>query len=112
MPRVADFPFAALGLLWPAIAAEQTSEFAAAVAQGFLDLAGEPTGESLGLEPGWVTPNEIVLELESVRLRGFCRSAKGHPTLVCAPFALHAPISHPATVWLKRCELPPAVPCS
>ena len=90
MARVADLPLAALGLLWPAIAAEQTSEFAAAVAQGFLDLAGDLNGEPLGLEPGWVTPNEIVLELESVSLRGFGTSAKGQPTLVCAPFALHA----------------------
>ena len=90
MARVADLPLAALGLLWPAIAAEQTSEFAAAVAQGFLDLASDLNGEPLGLEPGWVTPNEIVLELESVSLRGFSASAKGQPTLVCAPFALHA----------------------
>jgi poly(3-hydroxybutyrate) depolymerase len=89
MARVADYPFAALGLLWPAIMAEQASEFAAAVAHGLIDLAGEPEGETHGAEPAWVTPNEVVLELESVRLRGFCKSAKGQPILVCAPFALH-----------------------
>ena len=85
MARVADFPLAALGLLWPAIAAEQTSEFATAVAQGFLDLAGDLNGEPLGLEPGWVTPNEIVLELESVTLARLWHVRKGttHPGL-CA----------------------------
>ncbi len=88
MPGVDDYPLAALGLLWPAIIAEQASELATAWTQGLLDLANAH-GEPPGAEPGWVTPNEVVLDLESVRLRGFCTSAKGQPILVCAPFALH-----------------------
>lgn len=95
MPGSRDIPIplAAFGLLWPALVAEQTSAFAAAMAQGFLDLAGDPRGEPHAVEPGWVTSNEIVLELESVRLRAFYGSATGaRPVLVCAPFALHGAV--------------------
>ena len=89
MPGITDYPFAALGLLWPAIVAEQASEFAVAMVDAFVDLAGQDA-EVQGVEPAWVTPNEVMLELDSVRLRGFCKFTNGPPTLLCAPFALHA----------------------
>jgi poly(3-hydroxyalkanoate) synthetase len=37
----------------------------------------------------WTTPNSIVLELSSMRLRDFSRQATGQPVLVCVPYALH-----------------------
>ena len=90
MPGIADYPLVAFGLLWPALVAEQTSEFSAAVAHGLVDLAdGAHDGPHL-VEPGWVTSNEVVLELASVRLRRFGKPTSRRPTLICAPFALHA----------------------
>ena len=90
MPDLADYPLFAFGLLWPALVAEQTSEFAAAVAQGLVDLAEGPQDEQHLVEPGWVTSNEVALELASVRLRRFGKPTSQRPTLICAPFALHA----------------------
>jgi poly(3-hydroxyalkanoate) synthetase len=90
MPSVADYPLIAFGLLWPAFVAEQASELAGAVAHGLIDLAGGPHDESNLVEPEWITQNEVALELASVRLRRFGKSGLGRPTLICAPFALHA----------------------
>jgi poly(3-hydroxyalkanoate) synthetase len=90
MPSVADYPLIAFGLLWPAFVAEQTSELAGAVAHGLIDLADGPHNESHLVEPGWITQNEVALELGSVRLRRFGKPGPGRPTLICAPFALHA----------------------
>ena len=90
MPGIAHYPLVAFGLLWPALVAEQTSEFAAAVAQGLVDLAGGPNDEPHLVEPEWVTSNEVVLELGSVRLRRFGKPTSRRPTLICAPFALDA----------------------
>jgi poly(3-hydroxybutyrate) depolymerase len=89
MPGNTDYPLAAFGLLWPAIAAEQASALAAAVAQGFTALTGDHEADELE-QPPWLTPNDIVLELASVRLRRFRKAAKALRILVCAPFALHA----------------------
>src|SRR5262245_55611888 len=86
MAGLEDHPLATLGLLWPAMMAEQVSEIAAAVARG---LAGSAPGDQLQVEPPWLTANEVVVDLASVRLRGFHTSEKGQPILICAPFALH-----------------------
>ncbi|MCK1638143.1 alpha/beta fold hydrolase [Bradyrhizobium sp. 157] len=37
----------------------------------------------------WTTPNAVVLQLQSMRLREFSRGNAGQPVLVCAPYALH-----------------------
>jgi len=78
-----------MAFLWPALMAESASEFASAVAREFVDLAIGPDADTKGPEPGWTTPNSVVLELTSVRLRDFSTAPEGVPTLVCAPFALH-----------------------
>lgn len=74
--------------LWPALAAASASEFAAAVAKQWADFAAPDHQKPAG-EPCWATPNSIALELNTVRLRDFSTARKGHPTLLCAPFALH-----------------------
>jgi hypothetical protein len=78
-----------MAFLWPALMAESASEFASAVAREFVDLAIGPEGDTKSPEPQWTTPNQVVLEFTSVRLRNFSTASEGVPTLVCAPFALH-----------------------
>jgi poly(3-hydroxyalkanoate) synthetase len=79
----------AAAFLWPALAAEQVSEFASFLAKEFADLAIGPATPANGSEPSWLTPNRVLLELDSVRLRDFSTSAEGTPSLICAPYALH-----------------------
>jgi poly(3-hydroxyalkanoate) synthetase len=90
MPHAADHLVPSLGLLWPALVAEEVSEFSGALARGLTHLACDLPATA-ATEPCWITPNEVVLELESVLLRRFGQSDKGQPILICAPFALHAP---------------------
>src|SRR3974390_3025675 len=85
-----DRQFATMAFLWPALAAETTSEIAAAAAREFVKLpvGGEGKKTNPG-EPQWTTRNKVALELPAVRLRDFSTRAEGTTTLVCAPFALH-----------------------
>ncbi len=80
--------FPNLAFLWPAFAAASASEMAALAAKQFADFAIGPDGPA-ACEPKWATPHTIALELKTVRLRDFSAEAKGSPTLLCAPFALH-----------------------
>ncbi len=80
--------FPNLAFLWPAFAAAAASEMAALAAKQFADFAVGPDGPA-AREPKWATPHTIALELKTVRLRDFSAEAKGSPTLLCAPFALH-----------------------
>ncbi|WP_456734274.1 alpha/beta fold hydrolase [Bradyrhizobium sp. USDA 3364] len=71
--------------LWPF---EATRLVLDAYWQWYADLApghADPPDAQLA----WTTPNRIVLELPSMRLLDFSRSAGGQPLLVCAPYALH-----------------------
>lgn len=86
----------ALGFLWPALAAASASEFAAAAARHFANLAIGLDGPAAA-EPQWATPHAIALELESVRLRDFgtgavARGGGSVATLLCTPFALHGAV--------------------
>jgi poly(3-hydroxybutyrate) depolymerase len=79
-----------LPFMWPALAAASASEIAALIAKQFVGLAvGAEEGPAV-CEPKWATPNTIVLELKTVRLRDFSTVEGGIPTLLCAPFALHS----------------------
>lgn len=80
--------FSHLAFLWPALAAASASETAAVLAQRFADLAAGGAAAPIP-EPGWTTPNRIVLDLQTVRLRDFSGTETGVPTLLCAPLALH-----------------------
>src|SRR5512144_2398439 len=81
--------FPPLAFLWPALAAETASEFASAMAREFINLAVGPGTETGAPEPQFATRNKVVLELATVRLRGFSTASGGPATLVCAPLALH-----------------------
>ena len=81
--------FPPLAFLWPALAAETASEFASAMAREFINLAVGPGTETGAPEPQFATRSKVVLELATVRLRGFSTASDGPATLVCAPFALH-----------------------
>jgi poly(3-hydroxybutyrate) depolymerase len=89
MPEPTGPPFPAAAWLWPALAAEQASEFASFVAKEIANFAIGPVTEPSAPEPSWTTCNEVLLELDSVRLRDFSTSADGIATLICAPYALH-----------------------
>jgi poly(3-hydroxybutyrate) depolymerase len=81
--------FTSLAFLWPALAAETASQFAAAMSREFVSLADSPQTKTDVPEPGWASCNEVALELTAVRLCDFSTSSNGAATLVCAPFALH-----------------------
>lgn len=82
-----------LAFLWPALAVVSASEAVAGMARQFAGLAvGADDADAPG-EPAWATPNTIVLELNSVRLRDFSMTQEGPPALLCAPFALHGAAS-------------------
>jgi poly(3-hydroxyalkanoate) synthetase len=49
--------------------------------------AGQERGQDA--EPDWTTPNEIRLDLPTVRIREFSNHANGAPALIVAPYALH-----------------------
>ncbi len=85
---MAPQPFPSM-FLWPALAAQSASKFAAAVADELAELAGPGEQTSQLPEPTWTTPNRVALELPSMQLRDFSTEAIGTPTLICAPFALH-----------------------
>jgi poly(3-hydroxyalkanoate) synthetase len=78
-----------IALLWPALAALSVGEMASEFAEQWVRLAGvgEPTPEVAG--PHWTTENQVVLELPTMRLRDFSLRPVGHPSVICAPFALH-----------------------
>jgi poly(3-hydroxyalkanoate) synthetase len=83
-------PFPSFAFILPALAAEAASEFASIVARQFASLAIDPQTPPNSAEPPWATPNDIAMDLGSVRLRDFSTSDRGIPNLICAPYALHA----------------------
>jgi poly(3-hydroxybutyrate) depolymerase len=85
---MAPQPFPSM-FLWPALAAQSASKFAAAVADELAGLAEPSEQISPVPPPTWTTPNRVALELPSMQLRDFSTKAFGTPTLICAPFALH-----------------------
>jgi poly(3-hydroxyalkanoate) synthetase len=75
-----------ISLLWPLLAAASataaTASFFADFAKSATDVAGTPA-------PMWVSPNQVRLELASMRLRDFSTQSDGTPVVLCAPYALH-----------------------
>lgn len=78
-------------LFWPMAAAWHLGEQALALMQRSADFATEAAVIDHPPQPAWATPNQVRLELATLRLREFTDSAaKGIPILVDAPFAGHS----------------------
>lgn len=56
-----------------------------------LSYASEAMGMLFPPQPAWATPNKVVLDLATVRLRKF-GTGRGIPTLIDAPFAGHSAV--------------------
>jgi poly(3-hydroxyalkanoate) synthetase len=76
-------------LLWSALAAASAGEMVSALSKQFSQLATGHSSNFVHNDPTWATPNQIALELPSMRLRHFSGQGEAPPTLICAPLALH-----------------------
>jgi poly(3-hydroxybutyrate) depolymerase len=81
--------FGSQAFLWPALIAATAAEINSAIAGELAQLAMRRQSNSNFGEPLWATPNEIALELPSMRLREFSPASGGPAALIVAPFALH-----------------------
>ena len=76
--------------LWPFFAAAAASHASASFFQRIADTYVRNDSDEAQLpEPQWTTSSDVALELSTMRLRDFSTQPEGHPTLVCAPYALH-----------------------
>jgi len=75
-------------LAWPLAAATLVGQANARLFKDLMSL-GRFRVANGSLLP-WTTPNQVALELPSMRLRDFSVGTEGSATLVCAPYALHA----------------------
>jgi poly(3-hydroxyalkanoate) synthetase len=83
----ADADWAQQAWLWPL---EATRLALHGYAHWFDDRKAAPSPAPEQEPLAWTTPNAVVLELPSMRLREFSRgNATQAPVLVCAPYALH-----------------------
>ena len=81
--------------LWPL---EATRLALDSYAQWFTDPKPAPSPEPEQTPLAWTTPNSVVLQLPSMRLREFSHGGSGQqPVVVCAPYALHAVFDVSAT---------------
>jgi poly(3-hydroxyalkanoate) synthetase len=85
-----QFPYAAF--FWPALAAASAVEASASMAAHFLGLGSGADDDRAVPQPEGVTPNTIALELNAVRLHDYTVAARGVPTLLCTPQALHGAV--------------------
>jgi poly(3-hydroxyalkanoate) synthetase len=77
-------------IVWPFLVASSMSRATAAMLKWYGGiLAGESEAGDPPPAPDWATPNRVVLDLPTMRLRDFSARDHGQPALVCAPFALH-----------------------
>jgi poly(3-hydroxyalkanoate) synthetase len=73
--------------LWPL---EATRLALHSYAQWFADPKPAPSSAPDQMPLAWTTPNAVVLQLPSMRLRAFSRrDSRAQPVVVCAPYALH-----------------------
>jgi poly(3-hydroxyalkanoate) synthetase len=77
-------------LLWPFFAATSAATMTASIFKFWSDLSSTaPEADPIEMTPDWATPNEVRLELPTMRLRDFSTGDSGQATLICAPYALH-----------------------
>ena len=56
----------------------------------FMETAAEAVGVDIGLRAAFATPNRVILDLKTMRLRDYSAGEEGTPILVHAPFAGHS----------------------
>src|SRR5207253_3909702 len=56
----------------------------------WLDQGGAREAPADRPELPWTTPNNVALELPTMRLRDFSRAQRAQPILICGPYALHS----------------------
>jgi poly(3-hydroxyalkanoate) synthetase len=87
-PQVSS-PFSNL-FLWPLVAAASVSRASAQFLNSAVAALSSNSFDDLDVSKlPWTTPNSVVLELPSMRLRDFSTHTQGQSTLICAPYALH-----------------------
>jgi len=74
---------------WPFAAAIELQEEGMKLYRQNLEFVAEAEELAAPPEPQWATPNRVLLDLDSMRLREFGSSA-GEPVLVDAPYAGHS----------------------
>ncbi len=74
--------------LWPALFAMETGRMVLAAGEQLTDWL-TPGPKVTAKLPAWTTPNTVMLELPSLRLRDFSTKRSGTPALLCPPFSLH-----------------------
>lgn len=79
-------PSQPLPFMWPLLTAASAT---AATATLFADLAACLTNGTESAAPVWASPNRVLLDLASMRLRDFSTQRGGAPVVLCAPYALH-----------------------
>jgi poly(3-hydroxybutyrate) depolymerase len=82
-----QFPYAAF--FWPALVAASAGEAASSIMAHFLGISDDADSDRAAQEPEGATPNSVVLELHTVRLRDYSAAGNGVATLLCTPLALH-----------------------
>lgn len=94
-------------MLWPYAA----SKFAVDAMFWWLDRDAERVAPADKPELSWTTPNEVALELATMRLRDFSLTRIGQPVLICGPYALHSTLiadfapGHSIVERLQQCGL-------
>jgi poly(3-hydroxyalkanoate) synthetase len=84
-----EVPLAALPFVWPLRFAGAMNQSASSLLNWYAGLFDGARNEAPAVEPHWTTPNAVVLELPTLRLRDVSTDEIGQPTLICAPYALH-----------------------
>ncbi|MEW6644112.1 MAG: alpha/beta fold hydrolase [Pseudomonadota bacterium] len=72
--------------LWPLAATRMAME----AWLGWLERGPPPMEPRTASALPWTTPNDIALELTTMRLRDFSTAGSGRATLIAAPYALHS----------------------
>lgn len=72
--------------LWPLAATRMAME----AWLGWVERGAAPAEPPVASVLPWTTPNDIALELATMRLRDFSAGTAGHATLIAAPYALHS----------------------
>ena len=78
-----------LPFFWPLAATAAASEIAKRLLAGTTTNTAKIQTKTYRSDEQWATPNQVILDLPTMRLRCFSTQGYGTPTLLCAPYAMH-----------------------